>query len=204
MLQCRISIVNNDKYMDTPYLSDAEVRQLLDSIFIVEHKTAIQMGIDLGCRVGEIITIPNLPEFTFNIQILDSKSENEVKKKSKTSRTPYRQCLITRSTLNQIRTFQVTLKNKKDNRKLLFPYDEKTLNRWLKHWCEVAGIKRDNKRLIRWHMLRHTYVQNAINKKVDLKKVSLQTGDSIYTLINYYNNYTLDQRQLTAEETSLV
>jgi len=190
--------------MDVPYLVDKEVTNLLTSITNIEHKTAIQLGIDLGCRVGEIITIPNLPEFTSNIQILDSKSENEVKKRSKTSRTPYRQCIITKSTLNQVRTFQEYLKKIKDNRKFLFPYDEKTLNRWIKHWCDVAGIKRNNPRLIRWHMVRHTYIQNCIDKRVELKKISLQTGDSTHTLLRYYNNYTLEQRLQTAEETSLV
>jgi len=64
-----------------------------------------------------------------------------------------------------------------------------------KHWCDVAGIKRDKERLIRWHMVRHTYIQNAINKKVPLKQVSQQTGDSIFTLLKYYNNYNPEQRK---------
>lgn len=187
--------------LESPNLTPDETKQLLDNIDNLEHKTAIQLGLDLGCRVGEIVTIPNVPEFSTVIQILDSKAQNEVKRKGKTKRTPYRQCVITTQTLNLIKMFQDSIK---DKRKFLFPYHERTLNRWIKFYCEKARIKRKKGNLIRWHILRHTYIQNAIERKVPLKQVSDQTGDSIFTLLRYYNNYTLDARQQMVEKTSVI
>lgn len=187
--------------MDLPYLNPEEVKQFLNTITNVEHKTAIMLGFDLGCRVGEINKIPN-SNTTNMINVLDSKAESEVKKHK--NRNPYRDCIISNATLNQVKTFQAFLKATKDHRRFLFPYNEKTFNRWIKHWCEQAGIKREKSRLIRWHMLRHTYIQNAINKNVKLKQVSQQTGDSIFTLLRYYNNYSPEQRLNEVERTSVV
>jgi integrase len=186
--------------MELPYLTPKEVKHLIDSITDTEQKTAIQLGFSLGCRVGEINKIPNTSNVSTLIDVLDSKADG----KSDSNRSPYRQCLITTATLNQIKTFQNYLNDIKDNRKFLFPYDPKTFNRWIKHWCDVAGITREKKRLIRWHMVRHTYIQNAINMKVPLKQVSQQTGDSIFTLFKYYENYTPEQRQEMAEATSVI
>ncbi len=193
--------------MELPYLNEPEVKQLLNSITNIEQKTAIQLGFSIGCRVGEINKIPNTVSINTLIDVLDSKAEGKVD-----NRSPYRQCLMTTATLNQVKTFQNYLKDMKDNRKMLFPYNPKTFNRWIKHWCDVAGITRLSKKgtnnknysHIRWHIVRHTYIQNAINKKVPLKQVSQQTGDSIHTLIKYYENYTPEQRQSMCEATSVV
>lgn len=189
--------------LESPNLTPDETKRLLDCIDNLEHKTAIQLGFDMGCRVGEIVTIPNIPEFSTVIQILDSKAQNEVKLKGKTKRTPYRQCVITTQTLNLIKMYQDSIKDEKPKRKFLFPYNERTLSRWIKLYCEKAGIKRKRGNLIRWHMLRHTYIQNAIERGVPLKQVSDQTGDSIFTLLRYYSNYTLEARQLVVEKTSI-
>lgn len=187
--------------LQSPNLTQNEAKLLLDGIDTLEHKTAIQLGLDLGCRVGEIVTIPNIPAFSTVIQILDSKAENEVKKRGQTKKNPYRQCVITTQTLNLVKMFQASIKD--ERRKFLFPYHPRTLNRWIKTYCDKVGIKRAKNNLIRWHMLRHTYIQNARDRGVPLKQVCNQTGDSIYTLIRYYENYSLEQRQQMLEKTSV-
>lgn len=182
-----------------PYLRKEEIKMLLDVIPVTEHKTAIMLGLDLGCRAGEIIKIPNVPEFEKNIDVLDSKSEKAEKK----NREPFRSCAISQATLTQIETFQKELKKAGDKRKLLFPYTPKTMTRWIQLYCNKAGIKR-NKGKIRWHMLRHTFIQQCLDHDIPIKQISEQTGDSIYTLLKHYSNYTMDDRIKAIEKMGLV
>lgn len=188
------------------YLTESERKVLFQAIDMqeenlgsqLEMKALFALGLDLGCRVTEIREVPN-QDLGNTLSIRDSKQTKATKKGE-----PYRLCVISDNTLAIVRTFRNYLKEKKDGRETFFPYSCKTINRRVKQYFALAGIQRENPRLIRWHIFRHTYIQASITARVPLKAVAQQTGDAITTLLRYYNEYSPEQRLGFLKEANLV
>jgi len=66
----------------------------------------------------------------------------------------------------------------------LFPFSEKTCGRILKRWCLNVGFKHADK--VGTHWCRHTFIRLSRRAGRDLKAVQQNTGDSIKTILEWY------------------
>jgi len=66
----------------------------------------------------------------------------------------------------------------------LFPFSEKTCGRILRRWCEKIGFQHADK--VGTHWCRHTFIRLSRRAGRDLKAVQQNTGDSIKTILEWY------------------
>jgi len=70
----------------------------------------------------------------------------------------------------------------------LFPFSAKTANRIIKRWCETIGFRYSN--LVSSHWLRHTFIRLSRRSRRDIKAVQQNTGDTIQTILEWYEGLT--------------
>ena len=170
------------------YLNDDQMTRLLSNIDNIMDKSLIASGLDLGCRVSEIVTIS-----TSNINL-----KEQVIKLWDEKKDIWRECVITHPTAQLIKMY---LNSRQKRSPLLFPFSYKTANRRLKKWCKIAGIPKEK---AHWHTLRHTYIVQSRLKGRDIKCVQQQTGDSLLTLLRIYSNLTIEDRRKISEEKPII
>ncbi|MCG2717711.1 MAG: site-specific integrase [Nanoarchaeota archaeon] len=173
------------------YLNKEEIKGLLSVIDNLWDKCLITLGIDLGCRVSEIINI-KLTDIDFDKQIIKLWDE----KKNKV-----RICTISKDSKQLI---EMLINSRKKQTPLLFNFSYKTANRRVKKWCEKAGIVRNKPGLIRWHMLRHTYCVQSISVGRPIKLICQQTGDTELSILKYYNNFSEEDRVKISEDKPII
>jgi integrase len=162
------------------YLTKDEVQRLIVSIDDKRDKILIQLGLVIGCRVSEIVTIAIKNIEPDRIKIWDEK------------KNVYRDVVIdseTRALLNDfLEDGWIPEPHVKHQ---LFYFSTKTANRILKRYCEKAGIPKEK---AHWHTLRHTYVMQSLDAGVPINHIVEQTGDSPSTIINIYGRPSIDSR----------
>lgn len=173
------------------YLNKEEIKRLLSIIDNLQDKCLITLGIDLGCRVSEII----------NIKLTDIELDKQIIKIWDEKKNQIRICTITRETAQLVK---MLLNSRKKQSPLLFSFSYKTANRRVKYWCKKAWIVRKNNRLIRWHMLRHTYCVQSISVGRPIKLICQQTGDTELSILKYYNNFSEEDRVKISEDKPII
>jgi len=148
----------------------------------------ILMGLDLGTRVGEIITLP-WEDVDFQnrvIKIWDEKKDR------------LRICVMSEPTWIELIEYQKEVDLRRE--RWVFPVSAKTANRLIKNYAARAGIKRR----VRWHTLRHTHVVQGRRVGRDWDELSQQTGDDVRSLITHYSRLSIEDRRILANEKPLI
>jgi len=71
---------------------------------------------------------------------------------------------------------------------MLFPFTEKTANRIIKRWCEEIGFRYADR--VSSHWLRHTFIRLSRRAGRDIKAVQQNTGDTVQTILEWYEGLT--------------
>jgi integrase len=162
------------------YLTKDEVQRLIVSIDNKRDLLLVQLGLVIGCRVSEIVTIDIKNIEPDRIKIWDEK------------KNVFRDVVIdsaTREMLN--RYLEDGWEPKPHVKHRLFYFSTKTANRILKRYCEKAGIPKEK---AHWHTLRHTHIMDCLDSNVPINYIVEQTGDSPTTIINIYGRPSIDAR----------
>lgn len=188
-----VVIINNSdifrKYrtFKTHYFSKKCASKIIQNETYINRKTAFQIAYDTGARVGEVIVI--------SAEHIDFEQSQmtlwDTKKKS------WKIVPLSEDTINSIQLYLHTTKIKAK----LFKVTTKTLNNWLMSACEREGIKADPGTNIRWHSWRGTFVR--LHKQLGDKWLMQVTGDSLYTLLKYYEELTDEDLRNAKKEMKL-
>lgn len=166
------------------YLTKDQVQKVLFHTSNPTEKMLVQLGLVLGCRVSEIVSI-RLSDIGYcKVQIWDEKKDK------------HRLVVWDPETDIQLRAY---MKNdllpephtRKDHRRL-FPICGRTVNNYLKGIFTRAGISLS---LAHWHILRHTYVVQSLERGVPINHIVAQTGDSPVTILRVYGMPSIESRQ---------
>lgn len=167
------------------YLTKDEIEKLLVRIDNKRDKVLIQLGLVLGCRVSEIVSLRLKSITPDQVTLWDEK------------KNVHRECVIDETTRALLEDY---LKDGWEPEPhvphQLFYFTYKTANRILKHWCAQVGIPKEK---AHWHTLRHTYVVQSLDAGVPLNHVCEQTGDSPMTVIRIYGKPSIDSRRKMIE-----
>lgn len=167
------------------YLTKAEIGRLLVPIDNKRDRLLIQLGLVLGCRVSEVVTIRLKAVMPDRIRIWDEK------------KNVYRECVIDSETRELLEDYLKTDWAAEPHiPHQLFYFSTKTANRIFKKWCSEAKIP-DEK--AHWHVLRHSYVIYSLESGVPINHVCAQTGDSPTTIIRIYGVPSIDARKQMIE-----
>ena len=171
-------------------LTRDEIRRLLVCIDDKRDRLLIQLGLALGCRVSEVVTLELGNILPDRIIVIDRKKQSRL-----------RECVIdsdTRALLDDY--LRASWEDERPRKpKLLFYFSYKTANRVVKRWFKAAAIPDDK---AHWHTLRHTYVVQSLEAGVPLNHVCEQTGDSPETVIKVYGRPSIDARRQMIERTA--
>jgi site-specific recombinase XerD len=190
-----VSISEVDK-MSRPvrkYLMPEEVERLLVRVEDPTDKILIQLGLSMGCRVSEIISIRLLSIKSRVIEIWDEKKDE------------YRHCVIDARTEEALKIYLRDHYKQphgvRTDAARLFYFSDKTANRKIKAAFEKAEISREVP--WRWHTLRHTYVRHMLDTMKDkaIQFICEQTGDSPRTILAEYGVPSIDERIAAANDT---
>ena len=153
-----------------------------------QDRLMILMGLDLGARVGEIITIA-WEDVDFQnrvIKIWDEKKDR------------LRVCVMSEPTWISLLECEKEVDHRTE--RWVFPVSAKTANRLIKGYASRAGIRRR----VKWHTLRHTHVVQGRRVGRDWDELSQQTGDAVATLITHYSRLSIEDRKILANEKPLI
>lgn len=149
-------------------LTEAELRRLLASLDNIRDDALIRLGLSVGLRVSEVISI-RTSEIDFDrglIQIWDEKKDR------------WRHVMPTLETMGVIRRYLNSLDRPGQ---YLFPLSAKTVERIIQRAASRAlGF------VISWHSLRTTYVSRSVELEQSPAVVMINTGDSPATILKYY------------------
>jgi len=160
------------------YLPVDVVRALYDTIDCIRDLAYIQYHLETGLRVSEVIgTKINNIEF-------ENKRTHTYDFKKDTWRMVYWPEFVG-STLKRWLEYR---KAKGVRGELLFSFDRRTANRILKKWCKVIGFRHADK--VSSHWLRHTFIRLSRRSGRDIKAVEQNTGDTILTILKWYEGLT--------------
>lgn len=84
----------------------------------------------------------------------------------------------------------------------LFDFSEKTATRILRRWLKVIGFPYAEKAASHW--LRHTFVRLSRRAGRDIKAVQQNTGDSIKTLLDWYEGLNAEDMREQMESRPLI
>lgn len=172
------------------YLTKDEVQRLIVSIDDKRDRLLIQLGLVIGCRVSEIVTIDIKNIEPDRIKIWDEK------------KNVFRDVVIDSATRALLKDFLDDGWEPRPHVKhRLFYFSTKTANRILKRYCKAANIPDDK---AHWHILRHTYVMQSMDDGIPINHIAEQTGDSFQTLYEVYGKHpSIDSRLLMIERRKL-
>lgn len=149
-------------------LTEAQIRLLLASIDNIADDALIRLGLSVGLRVSEVVTI-RTSEIDFDrglIKIWDEKKDR------------WRDVMPTMETMGALRKYLNSLPK---TPQYLFPYSAKTVERRIQAYARRAlGF------VISWHSVRTTYVSRCVELEQSPAVVMINTGDSPATILKYY------------------
>jgi integrase len=149
-------------------LTESQIRILLASIENIRDDALIRLGLSVGLRVSEVVSI-RTSEIDFDrglIKIWDEKKDK------------WRLIMPTLETLSAIKKYLNSLPRQSQ---FLFSISAKTVERIIQRYSRRAvGF------VISWHSLRTTYVSRSVELEQSPAVVMLNTGDSPATILKYY------------------
>ncbi len=149
-------------------LTEAEIRRLLSSIESIRDDALVRLGLSVGLRVSEVVTI-RTSEIDFDhglIKIWDEKKDR------------WRHVMPTMEAMGVLKRYLSSLEHRAQ---YLFPLTTKTVERIIQRYSKGAlGF------LISWHSLRTTYVSRSVELEQSPAVVMINTGDSPATILKYY------------------
>jgi integrase len=149
-------------------LTEAEIRALLFAIENNRDDALIRLGLSVGLRVSEVVSI-RTSEIDFDrglIKIWDEKKDK------------WRLVMPTLETISATKKYLNSLHKQPQ---YLFPFSTKTVERIIQGYSrKVLGF------IISWHSLRTTYVSRSVELEQSPAVVMLNTGDSPSTILKYY------------------
>jgi integrase len=149
-------------------LTEAEIRLLLASVQSIRDDALIRLGLSVGLRVSEVVTI-RTSEIDFDrglIKIWDEKKDR------------WRHVMPTMETIGVLKRYLNSLDR---HMQYLFPLTNKTVERIIQRYSMHAlGF------VISWHSLRTTYVSRSVELEQSPAVVMINTGDSPATILKYY------------------
>lgn len=171
------------------YLTKDEIGRLLVPIDSIGDKLLIQLGLVMGCRVSEVVTIRLKNVTADRIKLWDEK------------KNLFREAVIDSETKALLDEYlKSDWKPQPHVAHQLFYFSTKTANRILKRWCKKAGIPTEKSH---FHVLRHSYVIHSLEAGVPINHVCAQTGDSATTIVNEYGKPSIDARKQMLESKGL-
>ena len=149
-------------------LTEAQIRSLLFAIENNRDDALIRLGLAVGLRVSEVVTI-RTSEIDFDrglIKIWDEKKNK------------WRFVMPTLEAMSAIKKYLNSLPRQPQ---YLFPMSTKTVERIIQKYSKKAlGF------IISWHSLRTTYVSRSVELEQSPAVVMVNTGDSPATILKYY------------------
>lgn len=149
-------------------LTEVQIRILLSSLDNIRDDALIRLGLSVGLRVSEVVSI-RTSEIDFErglIKIWDEKKDK------------WRFVMPTIETISAIRKYLHSLPKQSQ---YLFPLSTKTVERIIQqHSKKSLGL------MISWHSLRTTYVSRSVELEQSPAVVMVNTGDSPSTILKYY------------------
>ena len=149
-------------------LTEAQIRNLLSTIENIRDDALIRLGLSVGLRVSEVVTI-RTSEIDFDrglIKIWDEKKDK------------WRSIMPTMETMGTLKKYLNALPKPPQ---YLFPMAAKTVERIIQGYSKRAlGFA------ISWHSLRTTYVSRSVELEQSPVVVMANTGDSPATILKYY------------------
>jgi integrase len=149
-------------------LTEAQIRILLGSIENIRDDALIRLGLSVGLRVSEVVSI-RTSEIDFErglIKIWDEKKDT------------WRVIMPTMETMGTLKKYLNALPKPPQ---YLFPMAPKTVERIIQGYS-----KRSLGFAISWHSLRTTYVSRSVELEQSPVVVMANTGDSPATILKYY------------------
>jgi integrase len=164
----RAITIRKRKRLPNRALSEAQIQLLLSSIENIHDDALIRLGLSVGLRVSEVVSI-RTSEIDFDRGLI--KIWNEKKDR-------WRLVMPTKETISAIRKYMHTLPRRPQ---YLFPLSTKTVERIIQKYSKKAlGF------VISWHSLRTTYVSRSVELEQSPAVVMANTGDSPATILKYY------------------
>jgi len=164
----RAITVRKRKRLPNRALTEAQIRLLLSSIENIHDDALIRLGLSVGLRVSEVVSI-RTSEIDFDrglIKIWDEKKDK------------WRLVMPTKETMSAIKKYLNSLPKQPQ---YLFPLSTKTVERIIQKYSKKAlGF------VISWHSLRTTYVSRSVELEQSPAVVMANTGDSPATILKYY------------------
>ncbi len=149
-------------------LTEAQIRILLSSIENIRDDALIRLGLSVGLRVSEVVSI-RTSEIDFDrglIKIWDEKKDK------------WRVVMPTLEAMSAIKKYLNSLPNQPQ---YLYPMTTKTVERIIQKYSkQVLGF------VVSWHSLRTTYVSRSVELEQSPAVVMANTGDSPATILKYY------------------
>ena len=149
-------------------LTEAEIRLFLSSVESIRDDALIRLGLSVGLRVSEVVTI-RTSEIDFDrglIRIWDEKKDK------------WRHVMPTLEAMGVLKRYINSLNR---HTQYLFPLTTKTVERIIQRYSKRAlGF------FISWHSLRTTYVSRSVELEQSPAVVMINTGDSPATILKYY------------------
>ena len=149
-------------------LTEAEIRLLLSSVESIRDDALIRLGLSVGLRVSEVVTV-RTSEIDFDhglIKIWDEKKDK------------WRHVMPTLEAMGVLKRYLNSLDKRTQ---YLFPLTSKTVERIIQRYSKRAlGF------VISWHSLRTTYVSRSVELEQSPAVVMINTGDSPATILKYY------------------
>jgi len=149
-------------------LTEAQIRILLSAIENIRDDALIRLGLSVGLRVSEVVSI-RTSEIDFErglIKIWDEKKDK------------WRAIMPTMETMGTLKKYLNALPKPPQ---YLFPMAPKTVERIIQGYSKRAlGFA------ISWHSLRTTYVSRSVELEQSPVVVMANTGDSPATILKYY------------------
>lgn len=149
-------------------LTEPQILSLLHSIDNIRDDALIRLGLTVGLRVSEVVSIltSNIDFERGLIKIWDEKKDI------------WRPVMPTLDAMSAIRKYLNSLGKQPQ---LLFPFSAKTAERIIQKYSKQAlGF------VISWHSVRHTYVSRCVELEQSPAVVMVNTGDSLATILKHY------------------
>jgi len=149
-------------------LTEPQILSLLHSIDNIRDDALIRLGLSVGLRVSEVVSIltSNIDFERGLIKIWDEKKDI------------WRPIMPTLDAMSAIKKYLNSLPKQPQ---YLFPISAKTVERIIqKQSKDALGF------VISWHSVRHTYVTRCVELEQSPAVVMVNTGDSPATILKHY------------------
>jgi integrase len=174
------------------YLTTDEAEEVVVRTSDPTDKLLLQVGLSMGCRVSEVLSIRLHSIKGQLIDIWDEKKDEP------------RTCVVDVDTAEAIKMYlqehYKSLPSVRKEFRCLFNFSAKTVNRKVKRAFSRAEVP--DVVPYRWHTLRHTYIRRLLDALEDrgIQFVCLQTGDTPETILGYYALPTVEDRLEVANQ----